>query len=427
MKVGGILINGDMVELRAMVERALHSLLIALLLASGWFLFTVRPIYADEYCHFKEAILPIVEARWLGHPECVLTLPTYHFLTAGLMKLLSWHSLLEARAANAFWAFSLLWLAFSWRQNDTRWFRWFKSLQLGFFPLLMPYFFLTYTDTLSLLVVLLSLYLHEGNWRKSSAFIHLISVAVRQTQIIWLMFCLVWDLRRFASDRETRFGSGQKFIVVLLRWIWPELVVLAIFGAVVMWLGRLTVSSGLSHPSFVLRLENVWLFFALLPVLFLPYLLNSIPRLVERMRQEWLGMALVVAALGFLFSFTWHVDHPFNNPGQFDVLFIHNWAVEAISQNLWLRISTFVAIILGIWLLIDWPFLKSEHRWFIPFGLLMLALHWLIETRYQLPLLAFLLLQRRASSRSLELAQFFYQLVFSFAIFWLLITTQLFL
>ena len=114
------------------------------------------------------------------------TLPTYHFLIAGIAKITNVTTLSGLRGYSfIFGLISIFAFLISARKLDPDFYD-IRTVQYCFFPILFPYFFLLYTDVTSLLFILLMLY---GFLRESYLWTGLFGIAgmlIRQNNIVWL-------------------------------------------------------------------------------------------------------------------------------------------------------------------------------------------------------------------------------------------------
>ncbi|KAG5436896.1 hypothetical protein PCANB_001649 [Pneumocystis canis] len=125
------------------------------------------------------------------------------------------------------------------------------------FPLLYTYSLLYYTDILSTLLIFLSLYLTLKKRHKLSAMISFLSLTVRQTNVVWVLFFISISIFSPCTSNTKRVNTKLSildppadnayffdyihFIQSLLRFsiqqyndiikvIWPYMIVIALFG-----------------------------------------------------------------------------------------------------------------------------------------------------------------------------------------------------
>jgi len=169
----------------------------AFLLGSFFFVLSFSSLYADEEVHYDQI------ARFargdLSLNAALTTLPGYH----ALLGLIGYVTGVTSIPFMRFLSFliglatiGVFWLITRELYRDAGFLR---VLQFTFFPILFPFFFLLYTDVLSLLFILLAFFciLHERP--TLAAVMSLAGVLVRQTNIVWLLFFFAFLIHAFMA------------------------------------------------------------------------------------------------------------------------------------------------------------------------------------------------------------------------------------
>jgi len=281
------------------------------------------------------------------------------------------------------------------------------TLQFAFLPILFPLFFVLYTDAFSLLLVLLAVLLVLRHRRNAAAVVAIVSVLVRQTNILCLAFVLglaYLEDHGLTLSREKLVSALRQHLLFVLG--------LAGFAVFVVVNGGVAVGDRSAHPL-QLSLGNVYLFLFLYFFLLLPVHLAGLRSALARLRDKRvLGLSLLLYGV---FMVTFVNDHPYNQVSlrtfKFDnpqlvghAPFLRNELLHLATQGAFAKTLFFIPVLLSC-LLLHKTRLVQPRFWLIyPLLLLLLAPSWLIEQRYSLVPLALLLLVRERRSPALEYA-----------------------
>jgi len=266
------------------------------------------------------------------------------------------------------------------------------AAQFFFLPVLLPFFFLLYTDPLGLLFALLTLLLvlHDCLW--AAALASIASVCVRQTHVVWMLFAFLLPYVRKHGWRLERDA-----VVEHLRRGWLFLLGFAGFTVFVVLNKGVSLGDRQAHPTFEFRPGNVFFALFVVFVVFLPLHVANLPRIVELVRRRpwWL---LVVAGALLLFLFGTHFDHPYN---QWDRL-LRNKILRYVGSNALYGAIFFGTVALALLSLAATQLKEASFFLLYPMAILHLAPSWLIDPRYSIPALAMFVLCRARSSWLVE-------------------------
>lgn len=362
-------------------------------------------IVADERVHRLQIMTLLGGKLEILHKLTML--PGYH----AVMALLAWGT--DAQSASALRMLSALIglpviaiFHLIARQLAPR-FAAVATLQFAFLPILFPLFFLVYTDAFSLLLVLLSVLLVLRHRRHAAAAVAILSVLVRQTNILCLVFVL-----GLAYLGDHGLTLSREKLVLSLRQNLLFVLGLAGFAVFVVGNGGVAVGDRWAHPL-ALSLGNVYLclflyFFLLLPV----HMATVSSALAGLADKRVLGLSLLLYGA---YMFTFVADHPYNRPGlqAFKFVdthligpapFLRNELLHLATQSALTKTLFFIPVLLSC-LLLGKTKLVQPRFWLIyPLLLVLLTPSWLIEQRYSLVPLALLLLARERRSPALEYA-----------------------
>lgn len=295
-----------------------------------------------------------------------------------------------------------------------------KTWQFAFNPVYFPFFFLIYTDPLSLLLILAALYFGRTKRYFFMGLSGIFSLLVRQNNIFWIGFLIFLTLREAGINWRRPLKSVQKNLIAIIKINWLNLIAGAGFLTFLISNGGVALGDRTQHPSFAFHTGNLYLALILTVIIYLPFFLSRFPEIL-RTGKKWLGeklsalifgLSLVGGSLFFWFDF--EVTHIYNRYPQY-WWFLRNIFLHAAENNLWLKGAFLFALIYGILALIATPFRSQSLKIaFFTFSALTLLPSWLIEVRYAIIPIALFQLYRQEADRSTEVLQSVWQTALSF-------------
>jgi len=281
----------------------------------------LRPLgrYSDEIHHYRQ-ISGFCEGDYTLNPR-ITTIPGYHVLSALVGRLTGDCSLQQMRLVNA--AIGVLSVAAFFRAMTAAGSAVpvARTLQYFFLPILLPYHFLVYADSISLLANLATLALLLRGRFLAAGVAGSLAILVRQTNVVWLVLVCAAAL----AERPAVWNEPRPMVAALAR-TWTALLGLVGFAAFVLWNGGVAVGGRGAFAAGV-HTGNVFLFLALYCVLFLPANLFALRARSARLRDAALWVLLGAAYVVFLATF--RVDHPFN---KFEG-FLRNEMLDAVASS----------------------------------------------------------------------------------------------
>jgi alpha-1,2-glucosyltransferase len=348
------------------------------------------PRYSDEIHHFRQ-IRGFCEGDYTLNPR-ITTIPGYHVVSALVGRLTGDCSTQQMRLVNT--VIGLLSVAAfltairaAGSQAPVA-----RSLQYFFLPVLLPYHFFVYADSISLLANLATLALLLRRRFLLAGLAGSLAILVRQTNVVWLaLVCLV----AWVDDAGVR--SAPRPFEAWLRRTWTALVGLAGFAAFVAW-NRGVAVGGRGAFAAGLHTGNLFLFLALYFVMFLPANVAAVHRRAQRLKGPLLWALLLGAYL--VFATTFRVDHPFN---KFEG-FLRNEMLSAVAGSpLWRHV--FFAVAAGGLVSLYCTRLRRPSLYLVyPLALATLLPLRLIEHRYGLAAYVMLLVCREDDPPPVEAA-----------------------
>jgi alpha-1,2-glucosyltransferase len=373
----------------------------------------------DELYHYAQIHL-FREGDFRVLDYYLTTIPGYHAGVALLLKLAALDSLGAARVVTAL--FGLLAIAgfhalrrIAWPGTQT-----LATAQLMVLPILVPLFFLVYTDVLALALILWAAVatLHRRHWLSAMALCAV--VLVRQNDVVWAAFLALVALR---PQWRTRDWTSSPALAVRAL---PYLVPLAVFAVFWAWNGSISLShtQAALHPQLTVHAGNVFFALFLAGALLPLQTLQGVGEFARSARrQPWLVLLPVVVFA--LYWWTFRADNPYNSA--LPDFYPRNAFVLALDSDWTWRAGAGLVMTLAACGLAQTKLRPSGAGWLYPFAAIFLMSSWLIEQRYALvPLTLWLAFrqQRRCAVESVTLALWLFLAVW---VFWGIATGRFFL
>ncbi|KAF3425173.1 hypothetical protein E2986_04136 [Frieseomelitta varia] len=175
--------------------------------------------------------LYVFEGYW--DPK-ITTLPGLYLIATLILSPLKLCNAFYMRCINLLGTFLNLYLAHSvieqistrrWKQKWNDWMKFTVACNVMLFPPLFFWHFLYYTDVASVNAVLLMLLLHSYKQFKTAAFVGLLSVLIRQTNIIWVAFITVEHLFDLLDHKISKSISYQQYTSIMyLKLLWEKVI-----------------------------------------------------------------------------------------------------------------------------------------------------------------------------------------------------------
>ncbi len=294
-----------------------------------------------------------------------------------------------------------------------------KLLQFSFLPIVFPFYFLLYTDVLSLSLVLAALLLALSGRTGPAALTALAGCFVRQNNIVWMAFLFL-----LACRPEHVLPDGPKRLLAHARRNWVFVAAAAVFAAFVIANGGFTYGDRWAHPLGRPYFGNLYLLLFFFFALFLPHNLYQLPRIVRRVRSARTAVPLVALAF-VVYHLTFTSDHPYNATAT--RYLIGNFLLDVLDSNFWLKSLFFLPVAYSVLSLTVTRLSERSFYLLYPFTFLYLAPSWLIEPRYYFIPFAFFILFKREEDRRVEYAAISLNAVLAAVLFGGVLSGRLFL
>ncbi|MEO7063556.1 MAG: hypothetical protein ABI082_07285 [Dokdonella sp.] len=362
----------------------------------------------DEVEHFAQIHL-FLRGDW-RLIESLTTIPGYHIVSAALLWMFGADSLAAARLVNA--AFGLFAIAGFhalrrqvWPKTET-----LATAQFAALPIVVPFFFVVYTDVLALALLLWATFATLKGRHWFSAVLLAALVCVRQNEVVWAGFLAI--LAVWPIWRRCRLQAWGEMVASGAPYLGP----VAGFIAFWIWNGSISLSSTQAalHPDLTLHAGNVYFALVLAGVLLPFHVFVGLREFAARARaQPWLFAIALLVIAAFWWSF--HADNPYNTA--FPDYYLHNAFVRIAAQYPVVRAGLATLAAAAVCGLAYTRLRPQGSVWVYPFAALFLAASWLVESRYALVPFVLWLAFREQRTRRIEYATLALWLVLAVFVF----------
>ncbi|MEI6221753.1 MAG: hypothetical protein WCP97_03220 [bacterium] len=374
-------------KIKTPVRSIAVAVFIIFIFLSGLVLFrNVIPIVDELNFHYP-AVLAVSDGRFTDEVFSRLwMLPGYHIIVGVLARALNFTSLFQFRLISTI--ISLFSLLFVYLISKTLFPKQalVRTLQFLFFPAVMPFFFLLYTDMVSFAIVLASLWLTLRRRYQLAGFVGTISLFVRQNNVLWIAFYILL----IYAQEEGNILSRAAFMRQLKRcWVFLAGGAFFIIGMMLYALnmhGDLVLFQGISGNNLAVALL---LFF----ILFLPLLIKDRNVIRQQLRKPKVLVSIALMYLLCLFSL--RNLHPWN---QTPLFYIHNIILGLLARSPILQVLLFVPIAVVVSYLWLGKVERKAFALMYPFAFVALITISVADLRYAtIPFCLYLLLRKPES------------------------------
>jgi hypothetical protein len=336
------------------------------------YVFPFQGRIVDENYHVPQ-IAAFMRGDFTIDPH-LTTIPGYHLLMAGIMKALSLHSMRALRVINAILGLIPGLIFYAIRRALADPCALLYSVTFFFLPLLYPYYFLAYTDILSLVFILAAFYLALKGHHIWAAFLLAVALLVRQNNVVWAVF--IPAIFSLSSVPSLKIGRSE-IVAAIKNVAWPY--VLPISAFLIYWALHGSISFSREevdrHPDLAFHPGNLYLFLFIYVLLFFQDAYQGLVKYLSLIsRRRWLIIIplLLIACV-----------HLKGNPDNYIGVhyFLRNALIQAVSHApAELAFAAVVAI--GFCGIVFSSFLLQRGWLIYPFSAFYLGASWLIENRY---------------------------------------------
>jgi alpha-1,2-glucosyltransferase len=367
------------------IERRGSAVLLLLVFCVGLWIIASAPLQIDEPAHLEQIRKFLGGDFKLGN--FIAVLPGYHLVTAFLARVLSVSSDAGFRVLTSLYGLLALAVAgvLSRELHADRYPT--RIWQVFLFPLVFLFLFLLYTDILSLAFVLIAFLLGMRRRHAAAAFVGLLAILVRQTNIVWLVFIASYVYL------DAGLALSRQRALVWLQEAWPYALVIGMFVIFTLLNRGVAIGDRKMHLTFSFHAGNVFMFLIAAFVTLLPVHVAHAAEVVRLLRQHaWVRAALALGLATLVFGF--HTLHPYNDLE--NKFFLRHRVLALMFSSNQAGLLFFLPIAYAAVSLAASRFERPQMYLLYPFLLVYLASFWLIEPRYYIvPFVLFLLFRRQ--------------------------------
>ncbi len=343
-----------------------------------------KSLFVDEQVHYLQ--IKRFNEGDLRIYDIITVIPGYHYSLSVFSKIFNVSSEEGIRFFNSLIGLGsiFLFLLVAYKIQNISSFR--KSLEYAFFPILFPFFFLIYTDVLSLFLVLLMIYFIFLDRYNLAGVVGIMSFFVRQNNVIWILFSLFLvyvKLNGYKYNFKNVLEVLEKCKIMVLG---------LVIGLIFFILNKGFVLGDKEMHSGGFYLGNIFFILFLFFFLFLPlnlYNFFKIKEYLSRNRFMW----IVIAGIFIIYMKFFNVAHPYNFLGM--DYFLRNEILQYFNDGNIIKSILFLPIAYSILSLCVVKLLRKEFYLIYPFSILLLIPSLLIEQRYYLvPFSLFILFKK---------------------------------
>ena len=295
-----------------------------------------------------------------------------------------------------------------------------KTIQFFSIPILFPYFFLIYSDVFSTALVLLAFYSAKLKKYWLAGLIGILSVCIRQNNILWLGFVFIYIFFEDYSGTILYDKAKQSFQLAISKFVsflkstWVFILGFIIFTGFVIINKGVTLHDHNMHPLSI-HFGNIYFCLFLFFFLFLPLNIANLPKIKQLLTRQKHLIPIILFCTYLAWS-TFVNDHPYNSAQH--LWWLRNRLLLYITTMPFVKILFFTTSAYSVLSLAVTPLHNKSSYIFYPISILFLSLLWLIEARYYMIPIAFFLILKKENSNLVEYSTLAIFTVVSTYLFW---------
>lgn len=360
-------------------------------------------LYVDEDVHIGQINL-FLKGEISLFPKLTL-IPGYHFLVAGIYRTIGWiipEKIIAFRLISLVLSLGSIYMFYLLSKRNHIKDYLLRTLQYIFLPISFFYFPLIYTDIVSLFLVLATFYAVNSKRYGWSIIFSVASILARQNNIVWVAFFWLYS---YLIENSCSFS--MKSFVSHIRKTWGYFAIFIAF-LLFIWINKGLAVGDREMHQLGFYMGNIYFFFVLIGILFLPIFIIRIFSFKKIEKTDIIGI-IIGAILGILFicfrpSLNYYNLLPYflrNNilkSAYYQYPYLYGFAI-------WVGAITFFSV-------------KFEKTWllFFPFIFIYLIPSFLVDQRYSIIPITFLLLFRKELHPKIEFTLFFYFFLLSWLV-----------
>lgn len=333
--------------------------------------------------------------------------PVYHFTIAALLRAFGVYSIDLARFSHILICIPIIPFLYltskelKFTQND------YRTLLFLTCPIVLPFFSLLYTDLPASMLAALTLLLTVRKQYYLAGLAGALAIATRQPNLVWVAFCGAYVFSDYVGQqglRNTLNYRNRENWCALLK-ILPYISVCIIAAGIFYFRNSVALGDAGNHQvSF--NPSNLYLFLLVSFVIFLPYHIYYTPRAAALLKELPIIWLLILGGLLF-YLYTYSNSHPYN--AKEATFFYRNVILHHTLSKIWLKFLIFIPMISAVFTFyFFWKDSQPQHKLLLlliyVFGLFTFVPLPMVEPRYYLTALAFIIAVKPAISAKLDLA-----------------------
>ncbi|BAP57121.1 alpha-1,2-glucosyltransferase [Thioploca ingrica] len=379
----------------------------------------VKPI-VDEGIHYLQIkfILDFFNGeQFIIHPTLTM-IPGYHFVMASLSYIFDNLSVAFIRSLSTVFSYISIIIFFLLLKSEKSYpqIPVIKLIQYAFFPLIFPFFFLIYTDSFSVLLILFSWLLVLNKRYYIGGIIATASVLVRQSNLIWLIFMITYI---YYENNQFKFN-----LAILANWIkdcWTFFLGIVFFSLFVLVNGGMIIGKGATqyYPK-SLYFGNIYFFLFLFFFLFLPLNIDNRHKIQNFIKvNPWIMIGIVAFFIFYLLTFNQLSPHNLKGEDRLIInYFLRNEILITFTSSTLFKILFFIPVVYSLLSIAITQLCKKSYYLLYPFAILSVVPIWPIFPRYSLiPFILFILF-KETNSKLIEYSTTAIYVVLSMGLFY---------
>ncbi|WP_028875867.1 hypothetical protein [Teredinibacter turnerae] len=357
-------------------------LLAGILLVATWLGTQMMPpaqTFHDESFHMPQ--IRAYHMERYSHLEKSLTMiPGYHLAVATVSKTLFGQGIKDTRLASTLLSLPALLFFFLCARRLGHTSPLLSTTTYYLNPIFFPFFFVIYTDVPSLTLVLAGLYFTLSQRFTLAGLVMLLSLGVRQTNVMWLALFWLFALYNLLGNplhiRWLKPENWRQLGWALLRtWAFP--IGIVAFLVFVYQNGGVAIGDATAHKMDRIFVTQVFFLLLAVGLLFIPLHLMNARAAFDLLRFQP-QCAVILSLLLVLYLLTFWAEHGYN---LFD-FFLRNRVVMWTRANEVHKVLAFIPMAIALLSLMVTPLREKRFYWLYVVAIASLLPHSLVDQRY---------------------------------------------
>ena len=399
-------------------KRLVFGLVLFVLLVSAlgylWLTINKIPAQTDEGVHFEQ--IKMFLSGDITRHSAITMIPGYHLIVSIFLYFFKLDSFESARFISLILALCSVYFFFCCVRIINERVSVQRTLAFFSMPIIFPFHFLLYTESVSIVFILIGLYFYFKRSLNLCALFLGVSVLIRQPNIMWVVMIFLIE---YVDNNGLKLNKKQILEHVrnniLLFYIIVDFILFVVMNG-----GRVSLATD-HNPT--IRTENVFFSLFIFFFLFLPFVIRNLSNTL-RIFFSKLYMIIPIIIIFIFYLYEFQVVHKYNIIGGH---WIHNIIPLFIVENNLNKIVSFIPILIASISLLGFQLYSKSVYIFYPVWVLSLIPLGLIEMRYYIPLVTLFLLFKKSENSLLEWIQAIYLIIISVVFCYLFIEYGIFL